>query len=139
MKPLLGNNNHGVRKINLVEKDQVIADDAKIAEKFNNFFVDSVSNLELKQNSSILNYADHLQDPVEKAIHKFENHPSISEIKKHIHNENAFTFSTVNESDMLKQIERLNTKKSLKDSKFEVTKPLMKIWNTEVVLNKKFP
>ena len=50
---------------------------------------------------------------------------------------------------MLKQIERLNTKKSgtfkniptkiLKDSKFEVAKPLMKIWNTEVVLNKKFP
>ena len=149
MKPLLGSNNHGVRTINLVEKEEVIADDARIAEKFNNFFVDSVSNLELKQNSSILNYADHLHDPVEKAIHKFDNHPSISEIRKHIHNEHTFTFSTVTENDMLKQIEKLNTKKAgtfkniptklLKDSKFEVAKPLMEIWNEEVVLNKKFP
>ena len=88
-------------------------------------------------------------DPVEKALHKFKDHPSIIEIKKHVDNNVKFSFSNVSEGDIIKQIERLNVKKSgtfkniqtrtLKESKEEVAKPLMQIWNTEVVLNKKFP
>ena len=80
---------------------------------------------------------------------KTDNQPSILEIRKHVDNNVKFSFSTVTEDDMLKQIERLNVKKSgtfkniptktLKESKFEVAKPLMLIWNTEVVQNKKFP
>ena len=35
MKPLMGNSDNGVQKINLVENNEVIADDDKIAEAFN--------------------------------------------------------------------------------------------------------
>ena len=149
MKPLMGNSNNGVRKINLVENNEVIANDEEIAETFNEFFINTVSNLELSQNSHITNDSEHLVDPVEKAIFKFKDHPSIIEIRKHVKNSNRFSFTNISESDMLKQIERLNTKKSgtfgnipikmLKEFKFEVLKPLTQIWNNTIINNNKYP
>merc|ERR1711874_902907 len=117
-----------------------------IATTFNNYFANSVSNLKLRENSYIVNECDHIIDPVEKALNKFNNHPSIIEIRKDVDNHIKFSFSTVTEGDILKQIDKLNVKKSgtfkniptktLKESKFEVAKPLMLIWNTEIVQNK---
>ena len=81
VKPLLSGGN-GVKKITLVEDDEVITDDKEIAETFNKFFINAVSNLDLKENNAILNDTEHLKDPVKKALHKFKDHPSILEIKK---------------------------------------------------------
>ena len=96
-----------------------------------------------------MNNANHLLDPVEKALYKFKDHPSILEIKKHVVNDAKFSFSRVTEKEMIRQIEVLNTKKSgtfmniptqkLKDAKEEIAKPLTLIWNEEILGNMKFP
>ena len=149
VKPLFSNSSRGIQKITLVENDEVIADDQKVAETFNNFFVKAVSTLELKENNAILNDVNHLHDKVKKALHKFRDHPSILEIRKNVSNEVEFSFSSVTDEDMKEQIAMLNDKKSgtfmniptkmLKAVKDEVAKPLAQIWNEEVILNKKFP
>ena len=80
MKPFFSNSGKGVQKITLVEKDEVIADDKKVADKFNDFFIKAVSSLELQENNAILNDSHHLLNPVKKALYKFKDHPSIMEI-----------------------------------------------------------
>ena len=149
VKPLFGNSGATTNKINLVEDEEVIADDGKIAETFNDFFDKAVCNLNLVENTGILNDANHLLDPVGKALYKFKDHPSILEIKKHVVNDAKFSFSRVTEKEMIKQIEVLNTKKSgtfmniptqkLKDAKEEIAKPLTLIWNEQILVNMKFP
>ena len=148
VKPLFSNSSIGTQKITLVENEEIIADDQKVAATFNNFFVKAVSTLELKENNAILN-DNHLLDRVEKALHKFKDHPSILEIRKNVSNQVEFSFSSVTEKDMKEQIAMLNDKKSgtflniptkmLKEVKDEVAKPLAQIWNEEVIRNKKFP
>ena len=107
--------------------------------------------LQLNENKAILNPTENLvnQDPIEKAIYKYKDHPSILEIKKNVNIESEFTFSNVTEAAMKKEIEKLDTKKAgtfkniptkmLKEMKDIVPKPLAQIWNTEIVLNKTFP
>ena len=51
MKPLLSGGN-GAQKITPVENDEIISDDKKIAETFNDFFIQAVSNLDLKENNA---------------------------------------------------------------------------------------
>ena len=96
---MFGNSGATTQKINLVENEEVIADDGKIAETFNDFFDKAVSNLNLVENTGILNDANHLLAPVEKALHKFKDHPSILEIKKHVVNDAKFSFSRVTEKE----------------------------------------
>ena len=76
------------------------------------FFDKAVSSLDLAENSYILNKVDDETDPVEKALHKFKDHPSIIEIRNQVVNDVNFSFSSVTEKEMMKEIEVLNTKKA---------------------------
>ena len=51
-------------------------------------------------------------DLVEKAIKKYEIHPSILLIKNKIGNEKSFKFEAVNVSDIEKEIKTINPKKA---------------------------
>ena len=55
MKPFFGNTGSVNRKITLVEGEEVISDDSKVADTFSDFFDKAVSSLDLKENSDILN------------------------------------------------------------------------------------
>ena len=151
VKPLLSSGGSGIKKITLVENNEIISDDKEIAETFGNFFVETVSKLDINENNAILNNTKHLcdPDPVKKALNKFNDHPSILEIRKNVKNELKFSFTPVTEADMIKEIETLDEKKSgtfmniptkiLKEAKEEAAAPLAQIWNNEVILNLKFP
>ena len=82
VKPFLSDKTMMDDNITLVENDEIITDDLKVAEIFNNFF--SETNLNIRTNEDILTdtscYID--DDPVLKAIKKYENHPSLKMIKK---------------------------------------------------------
>ena len=77
------------------------------------------------------------------------NHPSIIDIRNQVANDMHFSFTSVTEKEMMKEIEVLNTKKSgtfmniptkkLKDAKEEIVKPLTQIWNNEILIKMKFP
>ena len=149
VKPLFSNGVPGGQKITLVEGDDIISDDKDIAETFNKFFVDAVSSLDIKTNNGILNDADHLTDPVQKALHKFRDHPSVLEIRRNVIPVGLFSFSVINEEEMEKEIGNLDPGKSgtflniptnrLKEVKDIVSKPLTDIWNKEIVAGKTFP
>ena len=127
----------------------MITDDKEVAETFNTFFDEAVSSLDININPLLLNDPGDLKNPVDIALKKFESHPSILDIKKNVAVNSTFVFSKVTPKDMLSKIKQLNPRKSgtfmnipatlLKEVKDIAAEPLAKIWNTEIILNEKFP
>ena len=88
-------------------------------------------------------------NPLEIAIKKFENDPSVQIIKEHICVDKEFDFEQVSIDDILKEMRNLNNKKNgtfknipsnrLKKVS-EVTVPcLTNIWNTHIISDQAFP
>ena len=80
MKPFTDKINTN-EQITLVENDEIISDNHKIAETD-----DSVSNivnlLDIPQNNDIVWNSENIKDPVAKAINKYSIHPSIIKINE---------------------------------------------------------
>ena len=148
MKPLFSKSVCRNLKITLVENNNIITGDKEVAEKFNNFFINAVSSLGITENKALLTDESAMADPVSKAIKKFENHPSIRDIKKNVAIESVFSFSEINIAEMLVEINDLDDKKSatfgnipvkrLKEVSDIVAESLVQIWNKEIIQNKKF-
>ena len=67
----------------LIENDELIQNDDKVAETLNTFFKNTVSTLDVNEKSYIVNNeSSTILDPVERAIKKYEIHPSIPIKKK---------------------------------------------------------
>ena len=81
-----------------------------MAETLSKFFVKAVDKLDIKEFKNISNI-DELSDPVEIAIKKYENHPSIIAITEKVDFTARFEFEEVNLKDIEKEILNLNTKK----------------------------
>ena len=56
----------------------------ELAKTFNTFFVQSVKSMNINENKALLNTTGNLTDPVDIALKKFENHPSILDIKENV-------------------------------------------------------
>ena len=148
VKPMFSSKGTGSKKIILVENGEIVADDKINAGSFNDFFIDAVSSLAIEENRALLDETYDISDPVQKAIKKFANHPSIIDIKKNVTLTSRFSFCRVDVAEMIKEINNLDAKKSgtfmnipvkrLKDVVDIAAKPLTDIWNTEVVLGRKF-
>ncbi len=86
VNPLFSNKTKVQNKISLVEDEDIISDDTEIAQTFNDFFRDAVRNLNIDQSSE---YEESVEssiiDPVDIAILKFKNHPSIVKIMEVVH------------------------------------------------------
>ena len=76
------------------------------------FFVKAVDKLNIKEFKNISNI-DGLSDPVEIAVKKYENHPSIIAITEKSNFTVHFEFEEVNLKHIEKQILNLNTKKAV--------------------------
>ena len=68
--------------ITLVDNNDIIFNDSKIAETFNDFFTNAVKNLNIIIDPALTSNTDLIEDPIEKAIEKYKNHPSIVKIKE---------------------------------------------------------
>ena len=100
-------------QIKLIENDELIQNDDKVAETLNTFFKNAVSTLDINENSYIVNNeSSTILDPVERAIKKYEIHPSILLIKNKIGNEKSFKFEAISVSDIEKEIKTLNPEKA---------------------------
>ena len=89
----------------------MITEDAKIAEIFNHYFANITGSLGISEDQSLLSGTNGIKDPVEKAIKKYENHPSIRKIKE-CYELNQFEFKPVTVNEIHLQIQKLNPKKS---------------------------
>ena len=145
---MFSSSSHGFSKITLVDKGKIITDDKELADTFSGFFVDAVSSLSINENKALLDDVSGETDSVCKAVKKFQHHPSILEIKKHVRVAEKFTFKEVDSCEMKIEITNLDEKKSgtfmniptkvLKEAVDVVSEPLSQIWKIEVVQGKKF-
>ena len=84
-----------------------------IAATFNSFFDNAVSSLDINANADILNHVpENLTDPIDRVICKYKVHPSILTIKNKINIDKTFSFSHINITDVKREIDNLNSKKS---------------------------
>ena len=113
MKPFLSDKNKATEKITLVSDDKIFSDDLEIAEKFNEFFKNAVNNLNLSSNEDLLLSTKHLSDPVQIAIEKYKNHPSILTIQNNVTIDQSFSFQMASTYTIYKHINSiLNSKKN---------------------------
>ena len=96
VKPLFSNKIKSVENIVLSENGVLIKNEEKVANIFNNFFVNIVPNLGIKTQHEFLNTTDNSKDPIENAICKYENKPSIILIKKNMQGaSSSFVLETI--------------------------------------------
>ena len=72
----------------------------------------STKTLGIRENNILLNPTDHLSNPVDIALKKFENHPSIVNIKEKVAVDTKFSFKKVEILDTKTEIRNLDIKKA---------------------------
>ena len=108
-----------------------------------NFTKNAVSSLNIQCRSEFVNECDGMEDPVEIAIQKFENHPSIMYIKENIVSPEILKFCKINLDDILNELNNLDRTKNgtfgdipykcLKLSSNEIALNLLHIWNHQII------
>ena len=148
IKPFLSEKIETTSKIKLKDQDKIISNDDKVAEEFSTFFENAVKSLNIKPRNLSLEDTTNLSNPVEIAIKKFQNHPSVQVIRENINLNHEFFFKQVEVDEILKEIRNLDSNKNgtfqnipsnhLKEMS-EVSAPfLTNIWNIEIVSQHKF-
>ena len=99
-------------QISIEKNNRIISDDFDLSEEFSTFFEDAVRSLIVKPDEYYLSDTENLSDPVEIAIRKFENHPSVQAIKQNISVKQDFYFSKTEVRDILKETTASNNKKN---------------------------
>ena len=97
--------------IALVDNNSIISSDIEITVKLNTFFSNVVKELNIKTKEDLL-YVSNINDPVERAIQKYKNYPSIQMIKETFDNDKTFSFDLVSPDTIFKEIVSLDTNKS---------------------------
>ena len=111
VKPFLSDMGIQAKKINLKEGNKIVSEDKEVADILNTYFSESVDSLDIGENKFIINSADHIVDPIERAIFKYKNHPSILEIRARVQGQ-SFKFYNVTKEDLLREINFLKPNKA---------------------------
>ena len=108
----------------MVEKNEIINNKEKIAEIFNIYFTNIVSNLKipLYQDTDFAWGFDPFvgDDPITYILEKYKNHPSIIAIKNFCHENKTFNFETIKRDDVLKKKKFLGRSKTVKTVMFQL-------------------
>ena len=111
VKPLFSDKTPMDDNISLFEKDELITEEVKCAEILNNFFINSVRDLEIDR-SMHTNPNNEGTDKIEEILNKFKNHPSITRIKQQGYFSNRFSFENVSSSIVYDTIGKVNPSKA---------------------------
>ena len=112
------------------------------------YYSNAVKSLNLECDSEHLHDVSNETDPIERAIKKFKNHPSIVNINRNIPKTTNFEFSQIDIDSIKKMIDDLDSSKSgkfggiptncLKGVSDVSAKFLNYVWNNEVLQDLKF-
>ena len=116
-KPFFSDKGVGKTEITLVEGDEIAQDDSEVANILGDFFSNSVRGLNIEIPSEYKNEVSPLlDDPIDKIIVSYSDHPSIKLISDNVVKGN-FSFEEVNVATIRKQIMSLDdTKASISSS-----------------------
>ena len=113
VKPFFSNKGERVSNIQLAEHNELFQDDQKISDELNTFFKNAVSNLNINENTYLINHdSGNFSDPVDKAICKYKFHPSILLIKSKLENQKLSSFQPISKFDMEIEIQNIDLKKA---------------------------
>ena len=113
VKPSFSDKLQSKSKMVLIEDETIISNDVEVAETMNEFFITVTHYLGINEKSNYENATEGIIHPVDKAVHKFSNHPSTSilKIKDHYQNADSFNFQTVTPDAVDREVRNLNPKK----------------------------
>ena len=114
VKPLLSDKQDINNRKIIIENNMVISDKTDLAEKFNNYFVETVENLEIEHfvsNDRVTSVIEH-EDVIDTTIRKYNTHSSMMKIKKNIMVENKFEFVDMTSEEIEADIKKLDKKKA---------------------------
>ena len=115
IKPMFSKKCVTKESITLVKDDEIVSESQAIAELFNKFFANIVTELNLAIDEDLLENVNHISDPVLRAIEKYKNHPSVKAISEK-YNKNTFSFKHVSLDEIKKKILNLDVKKACQDT-----------------------
>ena len=95
----------------ILDKCEIITDDAEVAEKLNNFFIEAVESLDIETFTSST-ISDVYTDNIEKNRNQYQLHPSILKIKENVTSKEKFKFKDINSNEINRKILELNPKKA---------------------------
>ena len=147
MKPFFSDKGPRNQKITIVKENEIISEDMEVAETLNNFFKNAVHSLSISENVDLLTPTENSLNPVDKAITKYESHPSILKIKENV-KFTHFLFTEIELSEVEQELKQLNPKKAstfnnisskhLKES-FEACGPFLQKLINASITNNEFP
>ena len=112
VKPLFCKKTKSVENITLDDNGKLVRNEKEVANIFNVFFVNIVPNMNTEHD--FLNTTNISHNPIENAIYKYENHPCVTAIKKHMKDTHSlFSFQTVTKENIAKLITNLYIKKAV--------------------------
>ena len=116
VKPLFSNKVNSSTNIKLVEDEEIVQDNDKVADILNSFFKNAVASLGIEENSYIVSQDFiNISDPIDRAITKYHIHPSILIIKDEIKVNDTFSFEPVCIADIENELKDINPKKATTD------------------------
>ena len=119
VKPLFSNKIKSAENIFLDESGEIVRNEVKVANVFNKYFVNMVPSMSITNNNNFLITTElsDTNDPLEKIIDKYKNHPSIICINKHMtSSELSFTFQPATKNQISNLIKLLNHKKAIQST-----------------------
>ena len=113
--PLFSEKSYSKESISLINKDGLITENEDLAKTFNIFFSIIVNKLGIEHVPDTPNLSN-IDNPILKAIAKYENHPNILRIKNYMKEKDLnFSFEFVNKPKISKEINKLDGKKACQE------------------------
>ena len=112
-KPLFSDKSISAERLILVENNEILSEESRIAETFNTYFGNFTDKLSINKWPEP-NELRLIDDDVIKSIIKYQNHPSIIKIRQHQKTNNTFEFKHIMPEDAKKKINLLCSNKSTK-------------------------
>ena len=147
IKPFFSDKHNISRKITLIEDDEIISNDIKVAETMNDFFINSVKKLNINGYHTALN-PNMGSDDILNIVNKFKNHPSILKIKENVNIKEKFSFINCSVADIESEIHKLNTNKpttfnnipaKILAENSDICSPFVSKFYNESILKSNFP
>ena len=112
VKPLFSDEIQTRGSITLLEGDELVSDDKKVAEILNEYFVNITTSLEISGVEENLVKANEVSDPIDIAVNMYKSHPSIQLIKQRVTVSEKFFFQQVSLEQISSQLKNLNPTKA---------------------------
>ena len=127
----------GTSRVILGDDGKIISDTEKVADTFNNFFVNIGKTLKINKDKQFLVETSHGFDPVLKTIKNIAFILTFLELKKILMNNNVFFFRNVTYEEILNEINSLDTSKSTQseDIPFKIIKDNADIFANFILQN----